>query len=108
MSKQTNQSSQVRGGSRGHGHGHGGRGGMMMGLDKPKNFKTTLKRLLSYLKPHRMSLIFVLFAAIIGTVFNVIGQKVMGNTITVIFNGVSNKLKGIHDTTIDFSMVFKL
>src|SRR5690625_1634086 len=107
MSKQTNQSSQVRGGSRGHGHGHGGRGGMMMGLDKPKNFKDTLKRLLSYLKPHQMSLIFVLIAAILGTVFNVIAPKVMGNTITVIFDGVSDKLKGIPDAAIDFSMVFK-
>ena len=101
MSEQSKSQSQ----SRGHGRGHGG---MMMGLDKPKNFKDTLKRLLSYLKPHRVSLIFVLIAAILGTVFNVIGPKVMGNTITVIFNGVSDKLKGIPDAAIDFSMVLKL
>ncbi len=104
MSKQSKQAN-VRSG--GHGHGHG-RGGMMMGLDKPKNFKKTLRRLLAYLKPHRISLIFVLIAAILGTVFNVIGPKVMGNTITVIFDGVSDKLRGIPDAAIDYSMVLKL
>jgi len=85
-----------------------GHGGMMMGLDKPKNFKKTFKRLLTYLNPHRLSLFFVLIAAIFGTVFNVIGPKVMGNTITVIFDGAYAKLQGISGAAIDFAMVGKL
>src|SRR5690625_4780961 len=85
-----------------------GHGGMMMGLDKPKNFKKTFKRLLTYLNPHRLSLFFVLIAAIFGTVFNVIGPKVMGNTITVIFDGAYAKLQGISGVAIDFAMVGKL
>src|SRR5690625_5264439 len=97
MSKQSKHSTSQR-----------GHGGMMMGLDKPKNFKKTFKRLLSYLQPHRLSLFLVLMAAVFGTVFNVIGPKVMGNTITVIFNGAYAKLQGIDGAEIDFVTVGKL
>lgn len=89
-------------------HSQRGHGGMMMGLDKPKNFKKTFKRLLHYLKPHQLSLLFVLIAAVFGTVFNVIGPKVMGNTITVIFDGAYAKLQGIAGAEIDYATVGKL
>lgn len=83
-----------------------GHRGMIVEEEKPQQFKVSLKRLLSYLKPRRLSLLFVLIAAILGTVFSVIGPKVMGNTITVLFDGVTSKAQG--GSGIDFSKVGEL
>lgn len=82
-----------------------GHGGMLVGLDKPKDFKKTFRRLVTYLKPRRISLMFVLVAAILGTVFSVIGPMVMGNTITVLFEGAYAKFQGVSDAAIDFSKI---
>ena len=82
-----------------------GHGGMLVGLDKPKDFKKTFQRLVTYLKPRRISLMFVLVAAILGTVFSVIGPMVMGNTITVLFEGAYAKFQGVSDAAIDFSKI---
>lgn len=82
-----------------------GHGGMLVGLDKPKDFKKTFQRLVTYLKPRRISLMFVLVAAILGTVFSVIGPMVMGNTITVLFEGAYAKFQGVPGAAIDFSKI---
>src|SRR5690625_3789060 len=78
---------------------------MLVGLDKPKNFKKTFRRLLAYLKPRQIGLLFVFIAAILGTVFSVIGPKVMGNTITVLFDGAYAKFQGVPGAAIDFQKV---
>lgn len=82
--------------------------GAMIGHDQPKEMKGTLKRLIGYLKPRRISLLAVLIAAILGTVFAVIGPKVMGNTITVLFEGAYAKFQGSSEAGIDFSKVAML
>lgn len=86
-------------------HGHRG---MLVGLEKPKNFKETLYRLLSYIKPRTLALIFVLFTAMIGTVFAVFGPKVMGMAITVLFEGAYEKLTDAGASQIDFPKVAQL
>ena len=92
-----------------HAHsGPRGHGGMFVGLEKPKDFKKTFRRLLTYLKPRQVSLLFVLFAAILGTVFAVLGPKVMGNTITVLFEGAYAKFQGTSDVGVDFIKVGQL
>lgn len=83
-----------------HPHGKG-----PVSAQKPKNFKQTFKRLLGYLKPRRMRLGIVFIAAIIGTFFTILAPKIMGNTITEVFNGVYEKLKGIPGGGIDFSKI---
>ena len=85
-----------------------GHGGMLVGAEKPKNFKKTFRRLLMYLKPRKVSLLLVLAAAILGTVFSVIGPKVMGDTITVLFEGAYAKFQGIAGAKIDFSKIGQL
>ena len=85
-----------------------GHGGMFVGLDKPKDFKRTFRRLVAYLKPRKISLLLVLFAAILGTVFSVIGPMVMGNTITVLFEGAYAKFQGVSGAAIDFPKVGQL
>ncbi len=82
-----------------------GPGGMMMMGQKPKDFKGTFKRLLSYLKPRRNKLIAVFLAAIMSTVFSIIGPKIMGNTITEVFEGAYGKIQGIPGAAIDFGKI---
>lgn len=109
MSKEKNPSMEHRfsqGGVRGR-RGMGGRHGgppMMMG-EKPKDTKGTFKRLLSYLKPRRNQLIFVFFAAVLSTIFSIVGPMVMGMAITEIFNGVSEKIKGVPGAAVDFEKI---
>src|SRR5581483_7182733 len=84
----------VRGGARsapGQG-GPMGRWGPMSGLgipvEKPKNTRGTLKRLLGYFKPVRYQLLAVLVAAALSTLFNVVGPKVLGLATTKLFEGI--------------------
>ena len=85
-----------------------GHGGMNVGLDKPKNFKKTFRRLLGFLRPRRVGLMIVFLVAVLGTTFNVIGPAVMGQTITVLFDGVYEKMQGIAGAAIDFNKVMQL
>ncbi|MEK8129131.1 ABC transporter ATP-binding protein [Paenibacillus filicis] len=96
------------GGPGGPGFGFGpGRGGpgMMGPAQKAKNFKGTLRRLIGYLKPHRLSLGLVLAAAVLSTVFSIVSPKIMGNATTKLFEGMMEKLKGIPGAGIDFGYI---
>lgn len=77
--------------------------------DKPKDFKKTLKRLLMYLKPQKMQLIFVVFFAILSTVFYIIGPKILGKATTRLLDGMISKFMAyrFHKTipTIDFRYI---
>lgn len=75
---------------------------------RAKNFKGTLRRLLGYLKPYQLQLIIVLFAAIIGTVFMIVGPKLMGDAITELFEGAYGSITGVPDAAIDFSAIGKI
>ena len=57
-------------------------------VEKAKDFKGTLKRLLSYLKPQRINFILVFIFAIISTVFSIVGPKISGKAITKLFEGI--------------------
>ncbi|MCI1591102.1 MAG: ABC transporter ATP-binding protein/permease [Heyndrickxia oleronia] len=80
----------------------------MMGQQKAKDFKGTLWRLLSYLKPFRNRLIAVIAAAIMSTIFMIAGPKIMGNAITKLFEGIYGKLTGVPGAEIDFGAVGQL
>lgn len=90
--------------------GGGGFGGenMMVAGAKAKDFKGTFRRLLSYLKPRRPQLIAVFFAAILSTVFMILGPKIMGNTITEIFEGAYGKFNNVPGASINFDTIAKL
>lgn len=90
----------------GGGPGHGGN--TMRTGKKAKNFKGTFFRLIAYLKPRRNKLFAVFFAAIMSTVFAIIGPKVMGNAITELFEGAYGKISGVPDATIDFGVIGQL
>jgi ATP-binding cassette, subfamily B, multidrug efflux pump len=88
----------------------GGRpiGGLGMPTQKAKNFKGTLARLAGYLRPHRAGLAVVVLAGAIGTVFSVLGPKILGLATTRIFEGFIAKARGVPGAAIDFDAVARI
>jgi ATP-binding cassette, subfamily B, multidrug efflux pump len=78
-------------------------GGMGVPVQKAKDFRGTLARLLGYFKPMRFQLLAVLVAAVIGTVFNVVGPKILGLATTKLFEGVVSKSQG--SGSVDFAYI---
>jgi ATP-binding cassette, subfamily B, multidrug efflux pump len=75
--------------------GRGGWGAMGRPVEKAKNFRGTLVRLLGYFLPQKYLLLVVLGAAIIGTVFNIVGPKILGLATTKLFDGLIAKYRAI-------------
>ncbi len=96
-----------RPGGPGGGPGFFGRGPMAMGMpvQKAKDFRGTLRRLLRYFAPEKFGLTLVLLAAILSTVFNIVGPKIMGLAITKLFDGVLLRLRGVPGAGIDFPYI---
>src|SRR5436190_2659285 len=72
--------------------GGGAWGAMGRPVEKPRDFRGTLMRLLGYLGPHRLKLGAVFVFAICGTVFSIVGPKLMGQATTKIFAGIVAKI----------------
>ena len=87
------------------GMGWMGRGGMGMPVQKAKNFRGTLIRLLGYFKPHTFLLLAVLVAAVISTIFNIDGPKILGSATTVLFEGMALKSEGVPGAGVDFAYI---
>jgi ATP-binding cassette subfamily B multidrug efflux pump len=83
-------------------------GGLGVPAQKAKNFKGTLVRLLAYLRPHRTGLAIVILAGAIGTVFQVVGPKILGLATTKIFEGFVAKARGVPGAAIDFDYVGRI
>jgi ATP-binding cassette subfamily B multidrug efflux pump len=87
--------------------GPGGHGPMMAG-EKAKNFKSTMKTLLKYLKPYRYAIILTLIFSMVGTVFSIIGPKLIGNATTRLFEGVMAKAANVPGASIDFEYIGRI
>jgi len=83
-------------------------GGLGVPAQKAKNFKGTLARLLEYLRPHRARLAVVIAAGAIGTVFTVLGPKILGLATTRIFQGFLARAAGVPGAAIDFDYVGRI
>src|SRR6185503_10908856 len=83
-------------------------GGLGVPAQKAKNFKGTLNRLLGYLRPHRGALVVIVGAGAIGTVFGVVGPKILGLATTKIFEGYVAKASGTPGAGIDFDGIRRL
>ncbi|ERI91790.1 ABC transporter transmembrane region [Clostridiales bacterium oral taxon 876 str. F0540] len=68
-------------------------GGPPMGraVEKAKDFKGTIRRLMKYLLPRKVNLIAVFITAIISTVFSIVSPKIMGKATTKLFEGLMAK-----------------
>src|SRR5450432_1930506 len=81
-----------------------GRGGMVMGVQKARDFNGTIRKLLGYLKTYRLLLVVAVIFAIASTVFTVVGPKIMGLATTKLFEGVVGQIAG-NGTGIDFGYI---
>ncbi len=108
MSEDQNKSKDIRtAGVRRKGMGHGaGPRGMLMGGQKARDFKGTMKKIINHLSVYKISLFIVLVFAIVSTSLSIIGPKILGKAITKLFEGVLAKIAGTGN--IDFNYINKI
>lgn len=85
--------------------GHGPAGRMVPG-EKPKDFKGTLGKLVSFMGRFKAALVVVVVFAIGSTVFNIVGPKVLSTATTELFNGIVAKIDGTGG--IDFDAIARI
>ncbi|MBG9719290.1 multidrug ABC transporter ATP-binding protein [Bacillus mycoides] len=90
----------------GPGPGGGGpMGGGMRKIEKAKNFKGTMNKLLQYLKPYKLPILVVILFAIGSAAFTIVGPKILGNATTKLFEGLVSKVSGAPGAAIDFTYI---
>ncbi|MGG0186041.1 ABC transporter ATP-binding protein [Bacillus rhizoplanae] len=90
----------------GPGPGGGGHmGGGMRKIEKAKNFKGTMNKLLQYLKPYKFSIMIVIIFAIGSAAFAIAGPKILGKATTKLFEGLVSKVTGAPGAAIDFTYI---
>ncbi|AET67687.1 ABC-type multidrug transport system, ATPase and permease component [Desulfosporosinus orientis DSM 765] len=75
-----------------HGGGGGFGGGFGAPVQKAKNFKGSLKRLIRYLKPHKINLIIVVIFAVASTIFTIVAPKVAAKAMNKLQDGYMAKM----------------
>ena len=78
---------------------------MAMPVQKAKNFKGTLKRLLGYLKPRKLQFLAVFLTAIISTLFSIVSPKILGKATTRLFQGIMQKIMHVPGARVDFQYI---
>nr|WP_244333122.1 ABC transporter ATP-binding protein [[Clostridium] hylemonae] len=84
----------------------GGPHGAAMAGEKARDFKGTMKKLMNYMGKYKIAIFFVFIFAIGGTIFNILGPKILGKATTEIFNGLVGKVSG--GSGIDFTRVAEI
>lgn len=79
--------------------------GRMSG-EKAKDFSGAVKKLLRYMSKYKIRLIGMMIFAIAGTVFNIVGPKILGKATTELFNGLVAKVNGTGG--IDFDKIGRI
>lgn len=76
-------------------------------MDKPKDFKSTLKRLLKYFRTYLPTLIRVCVIAVISTLLSVLAPKIISIVINSIEQTVESRINGII-VPINYSLIYKI
>ncbi len=90
--------------SRRNGPMGGGRG--MAPGEKPKDLKGSIGKIFTYMGSFKIAVFCVIVFAVVATVFNVVGPKVMGKATTVLSEGLMNKIT--QTGGIDFDRIGKI
>ena len=85
----------------------GGRSPVRGPVEKAKDFKGSMKKLLQYLGKYKFRIFLVMGTAMLSTIFTIVGPKVLGNATTEIFNGIMGKIAGT-GTGIDFGRIAQI
>ena len=90
MSENKSSGQKRRGGSGGPGGGPG-----HMGIvEKPKNFRKAVKRILSTLRPWRVRLLITVVLSALSAALSILGPKILGQATTEVFTGLVAKVQG--------------
>ncbi|WP_027363834.1 ABC transporter ATP-binding protein [Desulfotruncus alcoholivorax] len=100
------RASQRISGRQGRGQGFGPP--MVIPVQKAKDFKGTIKRLMGYLRSRRYQLLVVFLTALLSTIFSIVSPKIMGMAITRLFENVMAKYKGLPGAGIDFNYILHI
>ena len=77
-----------------------------MTTERAKDFKGTLRQLLSALSKYKLSLIVVVIFAVLSTIFKIAGPKILAKATTALATGWIAKLRGVGG--IDFAYIGKV
>lgn len=67
---------------------------MSENVEKAKDFKGTIKKLLKYISKYKIMIAIVIIFSIISTIFSIVGPKILGDATTIIYEGVMNIISG--------------
>ncbi len=67
--------------------------GMMPG-QKARDFKGSIARIIRYMSPYRFRVVIMLICAVAGTVFTIVGPRILGQATTELFNGAMARYSG--------------
>ena len=81
----------------------GGHGRGMRPTEKAKDFKGAMGKLFRYMSRYKMRFVLVFIFAIAGTVFNIVGPKILGKATTELYTGLVAKVNGTGG--IDFAKI---
>jgi ATP-binding cassette, subfamily B, multidrug efflux pump len=81
-----------------------GPGGMMVRVEKPKDFKGTMRKLVKHLSVYKAGIITVFIFAVFSSIFAIAGPKILGRATTKMFEGIMGKIAGTAEG-IDFSYI---
>ncbi len=103
----TNNQTQPKFSARRGGQGGHGGGPPMVGrvAEKSKDFKGTLRKVITYVKPQYKGLIIVFTFAIFSTVFAIAAPKILGLAVDRLYEGVVAKMNHVPGAKIDFHYV---
>jgi ATP-binding cassette subfamily B protein len=71
--------------------GGGPAGALARPTEKAKDFRGTLKRIVGMLRPERARIVVVLLLAVVSVTFAVLGPKILGNAMNILYEGVASK-----------------
>ncbi|NMD27417.1 MAG: ABC transporter ATP-binding protein [Chloroflexi bacterium] len=71
----------------------GGPGALMPG-EKARNFKGSMKQLLSYLGKYKWTILLVMVITSVSVVFTIFGPKILGQATTALYEGVTRMIAG--------------
>ena len=74
-------------------------------VEKPKDFKGTMLKLLGYVGKHKIAVFFAVAFAMCSVIFNIIGPKVLGQVTTKLYEGLVSKVAGTG--AVDFDWIGK-
>src|SRR5258708_9610262 len=81
-----------------------GRGPMVMGVEKARDFKGTMRKLIQYLSAYKAAIVVAVIFAIASTIFTVVGPKILVLATTKLFEGVIGQITG-SGAGIDFGYI---